>query len=87
MPAPTTRAASTALSPTGPFPNTTKDRGSYLKGVPDRPGARLDTAAQRAEALEVGVVGHSDHVAFVGEGECRERGLPEEVAVDRAAVL
>ena len=57
------------------------------KGVPHRPGTGLDTAAQRAEALKLGVVGHLDHVALVSEREGRERGLAEEVAVNRRALL
>ena len=74
--------------PHGPRSEHHEGRGRPdLEGVPHRPGAGLDSAAQRAEALEVGVAGHLDHVALVGEREGRERGLAEEVAVNRRAVL
>ena len=58
-----------------------------LQGVDHRAGPGGQTAAQRAQQLERGVLGDLDGVAFAGQGVGGERGLAEEVVVHRAGCI
>ena len=85
--APVSRAAMIAESPTAPDPYTTMDDpAKRAERVQHRPGAGGDPAGQRAEQGHVRVVGHLHERVRGADRVRRERGLAEEVAVQRRPV-